>query len=154
MGGFAEQVTIERPPHEVWSVLADFGNVEAWAPFVVRSYVTTNGDLGVGSRRILEHRLGFLLDEAVTEWDEGSSFSYAVFGAPFPLMQFQESWSIEPTPSGATLTTRMSYGVRFGPVGALIDWLVIRHLLRRAIKKGHRGLKRHVEATRQAHQIG
>jgi hypothetical protein len=142
---FTEQVRIARSAGDVWTVLSDFGNVADWAPFVVRSFRTTDGDLGVGSRRFLRHRWGFTLDEAVTRWEEDRCFSYRVFGAPYPLRELHEVWSISPNGRGVVLTTQMTYEVHLGALGRLVDRLVVRRLLRRAIRIGHRGLKEHIE---------
>lgn len=147
MNGFEERVYIDRAPTDVWRVLADLAGVADWAPFVTRSRLTTNGDLGVGSRRVLRHHLGFTLHEAVTEWTEGTGFSYTVFGAPYPLEAFRETWRVEPTATGTTVTTRMTYRLRLGPLSALADRILVRHLIRRALRLGHRGLKRHLESS-------
>lgn len=149
-----ERVAIERRRDDVWEVLADFANVAEWAPFLTQSRVITEGDVGIGSRRLIRHRWGFRLYETVNEWEEGEHMAYAVRGAPYPIEGLRESWRIAGNGNGTVVTTRVGYRVRLGSAGALLDRIVIRPMMRRTMRHGLEALKGRLERARPASQTG
>ena len=141
-----QQLTIDAPPGAVWRVLREFGDVAKWAPYLRESRETGGPPIGRGSSRELRHQWGFRLSETVTEWHEGKSFVFNVFGVPFPLVEVCEAWAVSPSPSGTLVIQRVSYRVRLGPFGAIMDRALISSLIRREMRAGLLGLKRFVEA--------
>lgn len=139
-------IGISRSPEEVWRLLGDFEDVEAWASSITTSYRTTGPDIGVGSRRTVRYRWVLRLEEAVTEWTEDRRLAYAVFGAPIPFRNFHETWSVEPASDGATVTACVTYELRLGWLGRLVNAAILKHILRFEVWAGLRALKRHVEA--------
>jgi ribosome-associated toxin RatA of RatAB toxin-antitoxin module len=151
-------VEILRPPDDVWRLLGDFEDVEAWASSITSSRRTTGPEVGIGSRRTVRYRWVLRLEEAVTEWTEGRSLAYDVFGAPIPFRDFHETWRIDPSPVGATVTACVQYKVGFGVAGRLLNALLMRHVLKLEVWLGVRSLKRTVEArpatTEDAGEVG
>jgi hypothetical protein len=45
----------------------------------------------------------------------------------------------------STVTTRVSYSMRLGVLGNLVDWMLVRFVVRREMRAGLLGLKRYVE---------
>ena len=138
-------IEISRPPEDVWSFLGDFEDVEAWASSITSSYRTTGPDIGVGSRRTVRYRWVLRLEEAVTEWTEGQKLTYSVFGAPTPFRDFHETWSVAPSPEGATVTARVRYNLSLGRTGRFLNRVLLKHILRFEVWAGLRALKKHVE---------
>ena len=75
MRQLSESVEIEAPADLVWQALADFGDVAAWAPYMRISHLVGDQERGVGTRRAMQHELGFRFEERVTQWREGEGFS-------------------------------------------------------------------------------
>lgn len=140
-----EQIAIATPHEVVWDVLADFGDVAAWAPYMITSHLIGDIRSGVGMRRGMRHTWGFRFEEAVTEWQDGKGFSFDVFRAPFPMTNVRESWFLEHENGVTTVSTRVTYGMRLGPIGRAIDWLLVRFIVQREMRAGLRGLKQHSE---------
>ena len=138
-------IDISCTPEDVWSFLGDFEDVEAWASSITSSYRTTGPDIGVGSRRTVRYRWVLRLEEAVTEWTEGQKLTYSVFGAPTPFRDFHETWSVAPSPGGATVKARVRYNLSLGLVGRLLNRVLLKHILRFEVWAGLRALKKHVE---------
>lgn len=136
---------ISSSPEEVWSVLGNFRGVTAWAPALSATRRTTGPDVGVGSRRAVTYRRLFTMEQAVTEWTEHQSLTYAVFRAPWPLRDFFESWTVTPSVSGSRVHVALEYGLWFGAVGRFVHWAFTRHVLRLEMRWGLEGLKSVVE---------
>jgi hypothetical protein len=140
-----EQVEISAPADAVWEVLADFGGVADWAPYMKTSHLIGDKANGIGTRRGMRHAWGFRFEESVTEWNEGLGYSFDVFRAPFPMKDVKESWLAGRENGVSTVTTRVNYGMKLGFVGSMLDWLLVRFVVKREMRAGLRGLKQHLE---------
>lgn len=140
-----ESVKISRPHQAVWDLLADFGGVASWAPYMKSSRLIGDVRSGTGMRRSMRHAWGFRFEESVTDWTEGEGFSFDVFRAPFPMRDVKESWRIEHENGLSTVSTRVTYNMYLGPLGKAIDWALVRFIVKREMRAGLRGLKQHSE---------
>ena len=140
-----ESIAIATPVHTVWSLLADFGGVSQWAPYMKSSHLIGDIRSGIGMRRGMLHAWGFRFEERVTQWTEGNGFSFDVHRAPFPMTDVKESWVISQDNGVSKVSTRVTYGMKLGPLGRLLDWLLVRFIVRREMRAGLRGLKRYSE---------
>ncbi len=143
-----EQVTIIASSASAWSALADFGDVAEWAPYMRISQLVGEQQSGVGTRRAMQHALGFRFEELVTEWEEGQGLAFDVLKAPWPMHNVRESWKVTALESSCTVTTRVEYEMKLGPLGALLDWLLVRFIVRREMRSGVQGLKLYLEGSR------
>jgi hypothetical protein len=141
----SERIEIKAPTQAVWDVLADFGSVADWAPYMRKSHLVGDRQSGTGTRRAMRHAWGFRFEECVTEWNEGDGYSFDVFRAPYPMKEVKESWVAGRHNGLSTVTTRVSYHMHLGSVGKLIDWLIVRFVVKREMRAGLRGLKQYLE---------
>jgi len=142
-----ERVEIKAPAELVWDVLADFGGVENWAPYMRRSHLIGDQDTGIGMRRGMRHAWGFRFEEVVTQWHESKGFAFDVLKAPFPMRDVKEVWVLAPENGHTAVETQVRYGTHLGPLGALVDWLLVRFVVRREMRAGLGGLKEYTERT-------
>ena len=140
-----ERVEIKAPAHLVWDILADFGGVDAWAPYMRKSHLIGEQTSGIGMRRGMRHAWGFRFEETVTQWHEGKGFAFDVLKAPFPMKQVKEVWVIAPENGYTAVETQVRYGTHLGFLGALVDWLLVRFVVRREMRAGLRGLREYAE---------
>ncbi len=147
MRTLVQSVKIDAPPDEVWLALKDFGDVAAWAPYMRTSHIVGELESGVGVRRAMKHELGFRFEEVVTEWREGRGYDFDVLKAPWPMTDVRESWQMEDSGQGVKVTTRVSYRMKLGPLGALADVMAVRFIVLREMRSGVRGLKEYVERS-------
>jgi hypothetical protein len=141
-----EQVEILAPHKNVWAVLADFGGVSVWAPYMSRSKLVGSQQSGIGTRRIMHHRWGFNFEEAVTAWDEGRGYSFDVYRAPYPMKDVHENWSTQHENGVSIVSTQVNYRMRLGGPGRLLDSCLVRFIVQREMRAGLNGLKKHVES--------
>jgi len=145
MRALTERVEIHAPKEAVWEALADFGGVADWAPYMKSSHLIGELESGIGTRRGMRHAWGFRFEEAVTRWDEGTGYSFDVFRAPYPMKDVKESWATGMENGFPTVTTRVKYDMKLGPLGALLDWVLVRFVVKREMRAGLRGLKQYIE---------
>jgi hypothetical protein len=110
-----------------------------------RSHLIGEQTSGIGMRRGMRHAWGFRFEETVTQWHEGKGFAFDVLKAPFPMKQVKEVWVIAPENGYTAVETQVRYGTHLGFVGALVDWLLVRFVVRREMRAGLRGLREYAE---------
>jgi carbon monoxide dehydrogenase subunit G len=100
-----EEVRIERPPADVWSVIADLDTHLAWRPALIEFRQVSEGPLGVGSRirEVLRWRgRELVLDDVVTTFAPLSHFGIR---GSWKAADFELDLTLEPTGDGATTVT-------------------------------------------------
>ena len=140
------QTVINAPAEEVWNVLEDFGGVHKWAPSVTNSYSISENNSGPEAARHCDVDGFGSIEEYVTEWREGSGFTFRVSGVG-PIREAFSKWTAEPSPSdkGKTIvTTAVEYSTRFGLIGSAMNLLIMRRKLQQGIVQVHAGLNHHV----------
>ena len=140
-----ERVEIRAPAQLVWDVLANFGDVQSWAPYMRESHLIGEQLSGVGMKRGMRHAWGFRFEEVVTQWHEGKGFAFDVLKAPFPMKDVKEVWVLAPENSHTAVETQVRYGTHLGFLGAIVDWMLVRFVVRREMRAGLRGLKEFAE---------
>ncbi len=140
-----EKVETTAPRSHAWEVLKDFGGVAKWAPGMRSSRLEGPQSSGVGTHRVMRHAWGFRIHETITEWNEGTGYSFVLTRAPFPMHEVTEVWVLEPENNHAVITTAVSYRMKLGIIGALLDAVLVRFLVAREMRAGLIGFKNYVE---------
>ena len=140
-----EKTEIKTTTQAVWDAMADFGSAATWAPGMRKSSLKGEKKTGVGTYRVLRHAWGFKIEEIVTEWTEGAGYSFKLVKAPFPMREVCETWVLRPGNNQALLNITVSYDMRLGVLGALLDAVLVRFVVAREMRLGICGLKQHVE---------
>ena len=140
------RVQIDASAEKTWEVLADFGGVSNWAPTITESRSLTEANGGVGARRTCTHVKMGQLEEEIVEWEEGRRYSYDVTrGLPMPMKSLNNDWSVEADGDGAVVTLHQNFQTKFGPLGSLMESLVLRRMMEKEIAVSLAGLKYHTE---------
>ncbi len=71
MPGFTVERTIDAPVDDVWTELADFGEIRKWNPGVTESYLTSEETEGEGISRHCSLKPFGSVKERVTGWHPG-----------------------------------------------------------------------------------
>lgn len=146
MRSLRERIDIRASRDSVWRVLNDFGGVADWAPYLRRSSLVGDLERGVGSYRVLRHFWGFRIEESVVEWKDHEGYTFEVVVVPSPMSNVRESWSLETGNPHVTVTSTVEYDMRLGWIGAVLDMVLVRHLIRREMRTGLRGLRDYVQS--------
>lgn len=130
----------------VWDTLADLEGVSHWNPTIERAECISDRTTGLGARRrCYMHPSGWMI-ESVAEWEPGRVIAFEVENAP-PLKRGYGRFVLDDHPDGMRLQGSFDYEVRFGPLGPVIDRLVVHRQLQIGWDSGMAGLRRHVEAA-------
>ena len=78
------------------------------------------------------------------DWNEGHSYKYQVENIG-PIGRLVNEWSVTSDGNKSVVITNVSYRMKFGIMGALMDRLVVRRSIRKAMAQGQAGLKGYVE---------
>lgn len=100
---FANIVTIQRPPHEVFEYLANFENVPEWNYAIVKTQKTSDGPVGVGTTYRQARSLPSPSEEAfeVTEFEPDRRLAIRGDLGPF---EGTLTYDLESVPDGTKIT--------------------------------------------------
>ncbi|MFT5166904.1 MAG: ligand-binding SRPBCC domain-containing protein [Saprospiraceae bacterium] len=80
MTTISREIEINASKEEVWKAIAKFGDICHASPGVVKSYVTSKQQEGVGATRHCDFAMmGATADEKIIEWNEGESLKIEVY---------------------------------------------------------------------------
>lgn len=147
------QVRIAAPVEEVWAVLADFGNVAQWAPTVNHAVITNGPAAGLDCTRECTVEGFGKITERIVEWNEGESYTYEL-GAVGPLKRARNTWAVRADGKGTRVTFTVRFELRFGPLGAVLDRLVMRRKFAQQLRPSIAGLKQYVETGEPVRSVG
>ncbi len=145
MGQASATRTINAPAESVWSVLADFGNVYRYHPAIKHSVLTGDADSGPGARRKCLFHDGGSVTEEITEWIDGESYTVNFTQMDMPLKTARATLSVIPVDDHtSTALVRMDYTPKWGPLGALIDAVMMRRMMNVMFSRVLAGLDHYV----------
>ncbi|MFW2383038.1 MAG: SRPBCC family protein [Acidimicrobiales bacterium] len=137
-------LTTPAPRHLVWGVLADLEGVSTWNPGIDSAECVSEIRNGLGARRrCYMHPSGWMV-ESVSEWEPETVIAFTIEDAP-PLKSGLGRFVLADTASGTRLTASFDYEVRFGPLGPVIDRLIVHRQLSAAWDEGMAGLITHLD---------
>ena len=146
MASCSTHIRINATKDQVWAVLSDFGGIYRWNAGVRNSFSTSDIKHGTQATRRCELLTGVdYLDERVLEWVEGEIFKVEIYKTNLPLHKNIVEFSIESTDGGTVVTVTPDYTLKYGPVGWLMDRIMVRQLFNGGMEDLLSGLKYYVE---------
>ena len=134
-------------PERVWALLADLEAVQQYNPGVRHAAVEGTHRSGVGARRSCDLVPKGRVVERVTHWEDGRALGLEVAESNWPIHFMRWVTRLEADDRGTRITQSLEYQVKFGPVGWLLDHLVMRRQLTKALDAVFASLIRHAEAS-------
>tara|TARA_B110000211_G_C14088057_1_gene557578 strand:+ start:532 stop:1032 length:501 start_codon:yes stop_codon:yes gene_type:complete len=152
MTTFTKEITIETSKTKVWAILSDLGGVYKFHPGVVHSYYSTDSKNGVGAARICELAPMGKIEETAVDWVEGEQYTLKLDPlekAP-PLKDAKGIVKLtEVSPNQTKVTVDLSYGVKLGIIGKMLNSLVLKDQLNKGIEGLLKGLKVYAEQGKE-----
>ena len=142
------EITINAPKSQVWEVIANLGGVVNFHPLVTHSYYVTDDQQGTGAARVCELGPNTSVNETAIAWNEGESYTLDVQftkGQKPPVHRFHGTMSVRDQGTGTVAEIRLDYDPKFGPLGKLMDILMLRPQFNKLAPTMLKGLKHHVE---------
>jgi uncharacterized protein YndB with AHSA1/START domain len=141
------EVTINASRENVWVALADLANVQNFSPGVAKSYYTSEERDGLGATRVCDLLPMGKVSEEVIEFEENSLLTFAV--EPLEKMPPMTNWrgifTVKDSPTGVVTSMTLSYGMKLGPIGWLMNQMMLKKQFNKVLPMVLGGLKRHVE---------
>ncbi len=147
MTSLHHEIHIDAAPEAVWAVLADLPTVAAYNDGVVAARWVSQQREGVGAARVCQLAPKGEVTEEVAVWEPNQALGLRIRSSPWPPIKSME-WTTR-LRTGAANTTHviqdLTYTVGAGPVGALLNTLVIRRKLSASLGGVFANLKTYVE---------
>jgi uncharacterized protein YndB with AHSA1/START domain len=140
--------TLRVPADRVWSTLADFGAVERFHPRVASSPLLGEQATGLGAERQCNFHDGNAIKERVVAWEEGRLLKIEIYEASMPLKRAIGTLELVPRGAETDVVFTMDYAPKFGPLGALMDRLMMRKGFCGMLMEVLEGLEEHLETGR------
>ncbi|MBI3596587.1 MAG: SRPBCC family protein [Nitrospirae bacterium] len=138
-------IKINAPLDRVWEVLADLEAVRHYNPMVTHARYISSNRTGVGAARQCDLKPKGHVRERVIGWEPKQSITMELYESPWPIAFMRWRPELKPDGSGAVLTQRMEYGLKFGLLGKIMDALMMRRMLDKGIAETLSNLKRFIE---------
>ncbi len=140
MARITVSILIKAPLDRVFRFLADGENAPRWHPSIVEARRIEGTQLGVGSTVRYRARVGPLdlvwVTRAVRfEWNRGFHDTL-VRAEKGPLKTYELSGVFEEEGGATRVTMELSYTLGWGPLGRLLDALVVSRRVRRHMEEG------------------
>jgi ligand-binding SRPBCC domain-containing protein len=140
VGTLHHRIDAPCAPERVWDVLSDLVAVQRYNPTVAAARFRGTQRQGVGAERECDLRPNGLVVERVTVWEEKRALGLEVVESPWPFPFMRWTTRIEPHGAGTRITQDLEYRMKFGPLGWLLDRLVLRRRLRTTLDEVFRNL--------------
>jgi hypothetical protein len=134
-------------PDRVWALLSDLEAVQRYNPTVRTATVEGEPRKGVGARRSCDLVPKGRVVERVTHWEDGRAVGLEVAESDWPIHFMRWVTRIEGVGGGTRITQHLEYKVKFGPLGWLLDNLVMRKKLVSNLDVVFAELVKHAEAS-------
>lgn len=136
------EIDIDAPRDQIWEVLARLDSFGDYSPVVKGDTILSEQRDGVGAeRRCDAYRPGHI-DERVVAWDEGARIALEVVGG-MPI-KGTGVWTLTGT-DPTNVTFQLDYAPRFGPIGFVMDKMMMAREMDKGFASNLAGLKAHVE---------
>lgn len=111
MASATASADIPQAPEAVWQLIGGFGSLPDWLP-----YITSSAPGEGGRTRHLTNADGESIVERLTAFDAAArSYSYTIEEAPFPVVDYLSTITVQATPDGAG--SRVVWSGQFTPQG-------------------------------------
>lgn len=138
--------TIGSPLKVTWTAFAeDFGGIYKFHPRVKHSPLISSISSGLGTARRCEFHDGSKVDEEIVGWDKEKELRIELTNAAMPLNDISAIIQFEAiNEKSCTVSFTMKYTPKFGPLGWLMDRVMLRPMMNKILLQVLDGLDRHL----------
>ncbi|MBS1689044.1 MAG: SRPBCC family protein [Bacteroidetes bacterium] len=140
------EIAINAPVEKIWAVLSDLPLLEKYDPTVLKSELVSTETSGIGAKRKVYMKDGKnWFEEKITIWQPNESLTIQLTNCTFPISGLAHSYSFSTNGNNTIVRQVMKYEVKYGVLGKIMDWLMIKKQSDKGIKLFMSGLKNIVE---------
>lgn len=141
-------IHIEAPPERVWEALTKLDALHEYDPGIAKSAMRTDKRAGVGADRQCDIKAGGWFRERVTVWEPEKALEFTLYDCTLPVKRLRHHYTLRPENGGTRVDQTQEYTLKYGPLGAALDALLVRRKWDAGVKSFFAGLKEYVEAGR------
>jgi uncharacterized protein YndB with AHSA1/START domain len=119
-----KSIEISAPPENIWPFLVDPDKILQWCITFKKFEYTGNHPSGEGTTFYLEEKAGgplMKLNFRITEWIKNEKVAFSMISGNF-VKGYDQSWTIEATPSGSTFTFKEEVTLPYGFLGKIMGF--------------------------------
>jgi len=153
-------ITVNASKDDAWKTLADFAGISVFHPTVPTSYtINSTAGTGLGAERRCEFNSdgSKYIDERITRFVDGKEYDVEIYGGTQmpPVNNLSITLGIESISLSQTrVYVRASYQPKYGPVGMVMNMLMIKPFISKALNGILLGFKHHMETGQQVQSFG
>lgn len=152
-------IIVSGDREEIWKVLVDFAGISVFHPFVRKSY-TINGtpDTGLGAERRCELSADGkkYQDERIVRFVDGKEYDVEISGGNqfAPVNNLLGTMGMESlTKNQHRIYLKTSYQPKYGPIGMMINTLILKPFISKALNGVLVGFKHHIETGQSIQSV-
>lgn len=141
------EIRINAPKEKVWAIIADLGGVQNFHPGVKKSYYTSANKKGIEASRVCELLPIGSVEESAVQWHEGEGYVLQIFPlekAP-PFKKAFGRFTLKKDGQRTCVIFTVEYSLKFGPIGRLMNKLLVKPQFRKVVPAVLTGLKHYTE---------
>src|SRR5262249_3444689 len=139
-------IHIAAAPETVWRVLGRLDALHEYDPGVKKASVLSGPREGVGASRKCDLAPGGWFEERVTEWTPHDAMAFELFACSLPVKRLRHRYTLTADGVGTLVKQTMTYELKFGPLGWVMDALMVRRKWNEGVRGFFTGLKERVES--------
>ena len=145
MSNITRTLIVQASSQQVWAVLKDFSGIHRWHPKVETSPLTNEINEGLGAGRICNFYDGTSIKEEIVEYQEGEMMKVALSEFSMPLHRGEATINLRELSEEETeVTFAMDYDVKFGPLGWVMNSLMMQPMMGKMFEQVLGSLDHHV----------
>jgi hypothetical protein len=133
------------PPSRVWALLSDLEAVQRYNPGVLTAAIRGSQRTGIGATRECQLKPKGRVVERVTHWEEDRAVGLEVAESDWPIHFMRWITRLQPEGEGTRVEQDLEYQVKLGPLGWLLDRLVMKRKLKTTLDAVFAELVKHAE---------
>ncbi|MFO0565323.1 MAG: SRPBCC family protein [Polyangiaceae bacterium] len=141
-------IHVDATPAQVWEALATLDALHEYDPGIAKSSLCGDKRCGLGADRHCDIEAGGWIRERVTVWEPARALEFTRYDCTLPVRHLRHHYELSAEHGGTRVDQTQEYTLEYGPLGAVLDALVVRRKWDAGVKGFFAGLERHVEDRR------
>jgi len=141
-------VRINAPSGKVWKILANLESVQHYNPGVAKAEYITTIKSGIGAARKCDLKDGAMVKETVTGWEYDRAITMELTESPWPVRNMRWKTEVHNEGQFTRLSQVLTYEVKLGPIGRILNSLVMRNKMDKNLGQIFESLKQYAESRK------
>jgi ribosome-associated toxin RatA of RatAB toxin-antitoxin module len=146
MSSVTKTIIVATTPAKAWALISDVSTVQKWHPKVDTSPVLSESSVGIGATRRCNFYDGTSVVEEVVDQEPGKFLKVELSEFSMPLSSASAELGLRSLSSDRTeVSISMEYETKFGPIGWVMDAVMMKSMMGKVFEQVLDGLKHHLE---------